>query len=666
MALGTASNQGTGNPVSTGSTAAPITTQGTATPLGIVNFNPNTGQKLANGQSVAVNPGNSTYGSNASPVATQSTTTLSSDKSNDIAGIQSTTANLKNNVGATTDANSGVTTNADGTAVQPPTAPQQSQTDQNGNPIQNPATTSTGGYVDDVYYPPGSSVPTDTDGNPVALSAQGTTDSTILNNLSTAKAQVDANTAATITGIQASYTNFIALQNTANQYASSAQTTANIRSGTSQYESQMAAGTMQATMSYGVQKISNLQAQENAAIQAATTAGENQDFKLMDEMNSEAQGVRTEKQTAAAALAKTITDAASKLADQNFATQTALTASINTVAEDAAKGGADPATLSAIASSKTVSDAMSVAGDYLQTSSDPDMAAYLEYSKQAKSQGLVPQSYTDYTNNQATIKSNLAVEQASSIAYADEAAKNAADQASGVLNTQQNTDLNEIKSQLSASQPVKDFMNVADSMAIINNLPTANLNPEQQNTLTAEVAHILSPGSTSLRGALAAVNPKAYTSGVWKLLNTAANTVGAVGNLSPAAVAGLKQIASSNYDSQQATYQQVRDDAISSSTIPNIGSMIPDYSNVGAVTPQQSVDNYVAASGTTPLSKPITLPTGETVDTTGGLIAQMYNTPGATDASVQAYIQAHPEIFSAQTTNSNNAFGSGGFASTFQ
>lgn len=325
MALGTSSNQNAGNPVSTAiggnqaaqwSAPALSAIQGGTPATGNAVITPST----ANGgftNDPATGLGFKNTGL-ANPVANQSTTTLSSDKSNDIAGIQATTSNLKNNVGATTDPQSGVTTNADGTAVAPSTTTPAPTTDQNGNPVQNPATTSTGGYVDDVYYPPGSPVPTDANGNPVALSAQGTTDSTIMSGLTTAKAQVDANTAATISGIQASYTNLISLQNEANQYASSAQTMAGIRSGSSQYESQTSAGLMQATMSYGVQRISNLQSQENTAIQAATTAGENQDYKLMDQMNTEAANVRTEKQTAAAALAKTVNDAAAKLADQNF------------------------------------------------------------------------------------------------------------------------------------------------------------------------------------------------------------------------------------------------------------------------------------------------------------------------------------------------------------
>ena len=57
-----------------------ITTQGTKTAAGIVNFDPNTGQRLSAGQSVAVNQGGNTYGSVA--VQNQSVPVYGSDVKN--------------------------------------------------------------------------------------------------------------------------------------------------------------------------------------------------------------------------------------------------------------------------------------------------------------------------------------------------------------------------------------------------------------------------------------------------------------------------------------------------------------------------------------------------------------------------------------------------------
>jgi hypothetical protein len=51
------------------------TTQGTVTPAGIVNFDPNTGQRLSTGQTVTVAPGGNTYGSNIIPTSTLGTNT---------------------------------------------------------------------------------------------------------------------------------------------------------------------------------------------------------------------------------------------------------------------------------------------------------------------------------------------------------------------------------------------------------------------------------------------------------------------------------------------------------------------------------------------------------------------------------------------------------------
>ena len=147
------------------------------------------------------------------------------------------------------------------------------------------------------------------------------------------------------------------------------------------------------------------------------------------------------------------------------------------------------------------------------------------------------------------------------------------------LTTQQNTDLNEIKSQLSANKDVQAFMNMSTAMATINSIPPNTTNPAEQQALLAGVAHMLSPGSTSLRGALSALNASAFDPGDWKLMNDAVNTVSAQGSLSPAVVGSLQTFAQSLYSAQLPVYQAIRQDSLQG-VDPAVATKVPDFSNL--------------------------------------------------------------------------------------
>lgn len=66
----------------------PTVTQGTVTPAGVVNFNPNTGERLATGQSATVEPGGNTYGSTPTPSPSLIVTSAAS-RSNYAGNVQS-------------------------------------------------------------------------------------------------------------------------------------------------------------------------------------------------------------------------------------------------------------------------------------------------------------------------------------------------------------------------------------------------------------------------------------------------------------------------------------------------------------------------------------------------------------------------------------------------
>lgn len=130
------------------------------------------------------------------------------------------------------------------------------------------------------------------------------------------KASTDANTLASINAIQQQFEALKAQQQVYNSKAEQARSRSLLLGGASRYEPLGAAGIMLSQTSYGLQKIQDLDAQENAAIAQAKAAGDANDMNLMMKAMDMAEGARKEKQTQAAAVMKTIQDANTKLTEQ--------------------------------------------------------------------------------------------------------------------------------------------------------------------------------------------------------------------------------------------------------------------------------------------------------------------------------------------------------------
>ena len=106
-------------------------------------------------------------------------------------------------------------------------------------------------------------------------------------------------TASLIDSITSQYNSLIQNQQQANSSQQATVGHSLIKEGTSQLDPIGAAQVTQAQVSYGLSQIASLQSKEQSAIIAAQQAGQDEDFKLMDDMNQEAQSVRTEQQNAA-------------------------------------------------------------------------------------------------------------------------------------------------------------------------------------------------------------------------------------------------------------------------------------------------------------------------------------------------------------------------------
>lgn len=247
-----------------------------------------------------------------------STTTISNtNKQQQVSGIQNTTNNLSQ-TGSTQNPDGSVT-NSNGTITPTPPA-----TAPNPQGAANPATTTSGGYQGDVYYPPGATVPLDSSGNPVSLTETSPTDDKILSSLQNQITQSDAVTASVVQGIQSQYSQYIQQQQQANN-AQQGKTNAALLMGgvtgqgsSSQYAPISSANLVQAQVSYGISQLSDLQNKENQAILAAQQAGQNQDFQLQDKINTQISNIRDNKVAAATNLNNQIAAQNKTLADQQL------------------------------------------------------------------------------------------------------------------------------------------------------------------------------------------------------------------------------------------------------------------------------------------------------------------------------------------------------------
>lgn len=258
-------------------------------------------------------------GQQVRPATTASTTTISNaNKISQVPGIVNTTNQLSQ-TGVSTDAN-GNATYANGTIAVDPreNTPNGFST---GTPPNNTGL-STGGYVGDVYYAPGSQLPTGTDGNPVATTPTSPTDDKILQSLNDQKAQSDAMTASIIDSIKSQYDQLIKQQQETNAGQEHSVNNALLMGGvtgqgsSSQYAPISSAGIMQSQISYGLSQIADLNSKEQMAIIQAQQAGQNADFQLQDKINSQISSIRDTKVAAATKLNDAIAAQNKKMADQ--------------------------------------------------------------------------------------------------------------------------------------------------------------------------------------------------------------------------------------------------------------------------------------------------------------------------------------------------------------
>lgn len=215
-----------------------------------------------------------------------------------------------------------------------------------------------------------------------------------------------ANQQAQVSGIQAQFASLIAAQQVAN---------ANLTGGTTVAENLYGMGTslsglgeIKGTVDSGLAKIADLNSQMNSAVAQMEAGFQTDDMNLLksayDTYSSTVQARQTELDTIQAAAAKALSDT-NTLNQQNAefqqTEQDKVTASITNTQDEAAKGGAPASVLAAIGSATNATDAINAAGQYLQASTDPDVANYMAYASAAKAAGQTPVPFESYQNTVA-------------------------------------------------------------------------------------------------------------------------------------------------------------------------------------------------------------------------------------------------------------------------
>lgn len=266
-----------------------ITTQGTVTPAGIVNFDPNTGLPLAQGQSVVVNQGGNTYGSTVfqDTSVTRAKDIETGNKIDETVGLMTGTgspagvggANPNANANPTVNTTNGDITGADG-KVYKTTAPsgytynlpplsdgKKYVYDASGRPMVQDVT---GAIMNDPYAD-----------QQYESNKEAVTKATDYNNLfDSYKTGLDATHTALIDSIKEQAAQQRMKMEQLNARSLGAKRVQGARTGTAEYASEIDTGILKAEEEEGMARLSEIDANMRLAIAQATTAKTNKDFEL--------------------------------------------------------------------------------------------------------------------------------------------------------------------------------------------------------------------------------------------------------------------------------------------------------------------------------------------------------------------------------------------------
>lgn len=302
------------------------------------------------------------------------------------------------------------------------------------SPNSNPTTNNNGGGVDALGNP----ISTDQANvkanqaaldasNAASIKAQQDFSNSILN-LQNGAIPLNAAEQAQVDGLKAQYQSLINLQTQNNNQAQGAATSSAFRGGAGVGSD--VTNNINAVVSAGVSKLNELQTEQAGAVAQLTQALRDGDISAIK--TSYDSFTATQKATQDK-LQQTITDTTKAITDAQAAQQK-IKDSVNAIAEDLQKAGAPQDVVQNALNSGSVADALANSGNYLESSTNPDIAKYLQYKKDAQQEGLTPLDFNGYTDQQNAKDAKLKASEAYSTGYNSEAGKAAADAATGGYN----------------------------------------------------------------------------------------------------------------------------------------------------------------------------------------------------------------------------------------
>ncbi len=202
------------------------------------------------------------------------------------------------------------------------------------------------------------------------------------------KTQFDSSSQASINNIQQQFQQLITQQQDVNTRGQASLNQSLLMSGSSRYSQESSTGQTTALMSYGLQQIADLNTKEQSAVIQAQQAQEAGDMKLMDDSLTIAQKARDDKQAAAKTLSDKLTAANDALQQQKK-----QQAQDSAIADLYGSGTTDPTkimdALKAQGITANLHDISATLSD-LQKPPDPMTASALSWAQEAAKNGADP------------------------------------------------------------------------------------------------------------------------------------------------------------------------------------------------------------------------------------------------------------------------------------
>lgn len=283
-----------------------------------------------------------------------------------------------------------------------------------------------------------------------------------ISNIQNGTIPLNAGQVAQIEGLKLQFQQLIDNQVLINTGASGLANVRGYQAGAAEYDANFQVKTIGAIVTAGVNKVTDLQVKMASAIAALTESFKESNIKQVKSAWEIYQDAATEHKDAVQKIVddtqKAIAAAQAKLDKAKKDQYDQVTKPIQDIQADAAKAGADALTMAKIAAAKTVAEAMSAAGVYLQTSTNSDLQKYLEYKRGVLAKGLVPEDFDSWQTRQNKMEADKEYQKA----YGAAAGKAAGEQS--VVGTSNAPGI--IKTILGSSKFTKDqARTITDSIA---------------------------------------------------------------------------------------------------------------------------------------------------------------------------------------------------------